>query len=79
MRGRTRIAKTGNACLRTALFFPALTAIRFNPPLVALYQRMIKAGKPKMVIIAAVMRKLLVVAYGVLKTNKPFDPAHDRA
>lgn len=76
MRGRTRIAKTGNACLRTALFFPALTAIRFNPPLAALYQRMLAAGRPKMVIVAAVMRKLLVLAYGVLKSRKPFDPAY---
>ncbi|MGZ3562337.1 MAG: IS110 family RNA-guided transposase [Vulcanimicrobiaceae bacterium] len=72
-RGRTRLAKTGNARLRKALYFPAMSAIRYNPILQALYQRLLAAGKPKMVALAAVMRKLLILAYGVLKIGRPFD------
>ncbi len=45
-RGRTRLAKTGNARLRKALYFPALAAIRSNPALRPAYLRLIAAGKP---------------------------------
>jgi transposase len=75
-RGRTRLAKTGNARLRKALYFPAMSALQHNPILRALYQRLLAAGKPKMVALAAVMRKLLILAYGVLKSKRPFDPAY---
>jgi len=44
-----------------------------------LYERLIAAGKPKMVALAAVMRKLLVLAYGVLKTKRPFDAVCTKA
>ena len=37
--------------------------------------RLRTAGKPPMVIIGAMMRKLIHVAFGVLKSGKPFDPA----
>jgi transposase len=73
-RGRAHLAKTGNVRLRKALYFPAMSGIRFNPILKALYQRLLAAGKPKMVALAAVMRKLLILAYGVLKSKRPFDP-----
>jgi transposase len=78
-RGRTRLAKTGNSRLRKMLFFPAISATRFNPVIKALYDRLIAAGKPKMVALAAAMRKLLILAYGVLKSNQPFNPAHANA
>lgn len=77
--GRTRLAKTGNSRLRKMLYFPAMSATRCNPILKALYERLVAAGKPKMVALAAVMRKLLVLAYGVLKSNQPFDPAYANA
>jgi len=79
MRGRTRLAKTGNARLRTMLFFPAISAARHNPILKALYERLVAAGKPKMVALAAVMRKLLTLAYGILKHKQPFNPAYVNA
>jgi transposase len=63
-RGRTRLAKTGNSRLRKMLYFPAMSATRFNPLIKALYERLVAAGKPKIVALAAVMRKLLVLAYG---------------
>lgn len=79
LRGRTCLAKTGNARLRTMLYFPALSAARHNPLLRALYERLIAAHKPKMVALAAVMRKLLVLAYGVLKSKQPFNPTYANA
>lgn len=73
---RARLAKTGNIHFRTALFMPALAALRFNPIVQAMAQRMEENGKNRMTIVGAVMRKLLHLAYGVLKHGKPFDPDH---
>jgi transposase len=72
----TRISKIGNATLRSSLYMPALSAMRFNPAIAALVSRLKSAGrlKPKQIVVAA-MRKLLVICFGVLKTGKPFDPA----
>ena len=72
----TRISKIGNAVLRAALYMPAMSAMRYNPALVALVARLKSRGrlKPKQIVVAA-MRKLLVLCFGVLKTGKPFDPA----
>ena len=55
---------------------PALSAMRYNPAIIALVERLKKAGRlmPKQIVVAA-MRKLLVICFGVLKTGKPFDPA----
>ena len=72
---RTRLSKAGNARLRKALYLPALTATRFNPLVAAFYDRLVAAGKPKMAAVGACMRKLLMIAYGVLKSRTPFDPA----
>jgi transposase len=71
----TRISKIGNASLRSALYMPALAAMRFNPAVAALCARLKATGrlKPKQIVVAA-MRKLLVLCFGVLKTRKPFDP-----
>ena len=72
----TRISKIGNATLRSSLYMPALSAMRYNPAIIALVARLKQAGrlKPKQIVVAA-MRKLLVICFGVLKTGKPFDPA----
>jgi transposase len=72
----TRISKIGNAVLRGALYMPAMSAMRFNPAIVALVTRLKSRGRlnPKQIVVAA-MRKLLVLCFGVLKTGKPFDPA----
>ena len=72
----TRISKIGNAALRSSLYMPALSAMRFNPVVAALVARLKAQGRlePKQIVVAA-MRKLLVLCFGVLKTGKPFDPA----
>jgi transposase len=70
-----RLAKTGNSRLRRALYFPAMVAMRHNPAVHALAERLRARGKRPMVIVGAAMRKLLHLIYGVLKSGKPFDPA----
>ena len=75
MRRRTRLSKAGNARLRTVLYLPTLTAIRFNPVLASFFDRLVKAGKPRMQAVGACMRKLVMLCYGVLKNRTPFDPA----
>jgi transposase len=76
IRRSSRLAKTGNKKLRCALYFPAVCALRYNPIVKSLADRLEERGKAKMSIIAAAMRKLLVLAYGVLKSGQPFDAAY---
>ena len=70
------LSKRGHAPVRKALYFPAMSAARFNPAIKAFYQRLLARGKPKRVALAAAMRKLLHLIYGVLRSGQPFDPAH---
>lgn len=74
VRGRPCLSKSGSARLRHALYFPAMVALRFNPFVKALGERMSSVGKSKMAILGAAMRKLLHLAFGVLKSGRPFDP-----
>jgi len=74
VRGRSRFAKIGNPHLRRILFLPALTARRCNPIIKPFCDNLALHHKPKMVVIGAAMRKLLHIAYGVLKSDQPFDP-----
>jgi tetratricopeptide (TPR) repeat protein len=57
-----------------AVYFPALTALRCSEFFQAWAKGLQERGKSKMSVICAVMRKLIHVAYGVLKSGKPFDP-----
>lgn len=75
IKGKPHISKKGNASLRSALYMPAIVARRYNPVIKAFSDRLKKAGKPNMVIIGAVMRKLIHIVYGVLKSGRPFDPS----
>lgn len=74
VRGRTRLSKIGNARLRKALYFPAITALRCSPFFQAWADGLQERRKCKKSVICAVMRKLVHVAYGVLKNGKEFDP-----
>jgi transposase len=74
VQGKPRLSKRGNAQLRKALYWPAITALRCNPIVRALGKRLRARGKHTMAIIAAAMRKLVHIAFGVLKSGKPFDP-----
>jgi len=67
VRGKRKICKVGDADLRGTFYMPALAAIRSNNVLRPFVQRLKARGKEDMVIVVAVMRKLLVHAYTVLR------------
>lgn len=71
---RSWLSKLGNPAVRQALYFPAIIAIRFNPVLAPWARQLRARGKRPKQVIAAAMRRLLVLAYGVLRSRKPFDP-----
>ncbi len=73
VRGNPQMSKVGNARLRRAMYFPAMSALRCNAAVKAFGERLKERGKEKMVVLGAAMRKLLHICYGVLKSGRPFD------
>jgi transposase len=70
---RSSLSKTGSTKLRKSSYMPAMVAVRYNPLMFAFYSKLLTKSKPKKVALIAVMRRLLVLAFGVLKSGKPFD------
>lgn len=69
--------RRGNDLVRRYLWMAALSAIRFNPAVRALYARVVaKHPHHKAVAVGHAMRKLLHLVHAVWKTRRPFDPAH---
>jgi transposase len=62
----------GRVGVRCALFLGAMVAARHNPTLKAFFERLVAAGKPKMVAIVAVARKLLTILNAILRDQKPW-------
>ena len=69
----------GRASVRSALFMGALVAMKHNPVLKAFHERLRAAGKPKMLAIVAVARKLLTILNAILRDNKPWSMEEARA
>jgi transposase len=76
VRGRRRIGHTGNGRMRTALYLATLSAAQHNPVIKAFYERMRAAGKPPKVARCAAARKLLHIAWAVVRNEEDFDPAY---
>jgi transposase len=72
---RGRISKVGNASLRKALFFAALSAKRYSEYFRPFVKRLEAAGKRPKVIVTAIMRKLLVLAHTLVSKGVRFNPA----
>jgi transposase len=72
LRGRAQIGHAGNGRLRTALYMATLAAARYNPSLRAFYQRLRAAGKPTKVARCATARKLLHLAWAMVKKQEPY-------
>lgn len=72
--GNTHIAKNGDALLRKALYMPALCAWTHNPLIRQFCERLKANGKNGKAVACAAMRKLIHIAFGVLKSGKAFDP-----
>jgi len=73
-RGRSFIAG-GRTAVRTVLFMGAMVAKQHNPVLRAFFDRLVRAGKPKMLALIAVARKLLTILNAVLRDNRPWQTA----
>jgi transposase len=73
-RGRSFIGG-GRTTVRTALFMGAVVAMRFNPVLRAFFRRLVYAGKPKMVALIAVARKLLTILNAMVRDNRRWQNA----
>ena len=77
--GATRIPRRGNVCLRTALYLPAVSSLRFNPQQMAFCAHLRArqpSGKPEVI---AVMRKLLLHCYSLWKNDCAYDPHYPPA
>ena len=79
IKGKPRLCKIGHARLRKALYMPALVSIQCNPVMIAFYNRLKDKGKNGKVIVCAIMRKLVHVIFGVLKSGKKYDPNYKPA
>lgn len=67
------ISKQGNTRIRAALFMPAMVAVQHDPNVKAYYQKMLANGKPKMLALTAVMRRLLHALWGMLHHRQEWD------
>lgn len=65
----------GRAQVRPALFMAALVASRHNPILKQFRDRLVASGKPRIVVIVAIMRKLLTILNAIIRDNKPWQSA----
>jgi transposase len=73
-RGRSFIGG-GRTVVRTAVFMGAMVAKKHNPTLKVFFDRLVAAGKPKMVALIAVARKLLTILNAILRDNRPWQIA----
>jgi transposase len=74
IRAHSAISKQGAASIRAALYMPAISAKNHNPILRDFAARLAQRGLSGKQIIVAIMRKLLHLAFGILKSGQPFDP-----
>jgi transposase len=72
--GQTRLSKVGDAMIRKVLYMPAVVAGRHNPAIRAFCERLKAQGKNGKAITCAAMRKLIHIAFGVLKSGRRFNP-----
>ena len=74
VRGKAFIGKSGRSRLRKALSMCAVVASTHDPAIRAFAQCLRQRGKPAKLVLTAVMRKLLHMLYGILKSENPYDP-----
>lgn len=74
IKGKPRLSKVGSSRMRKALYMPSLVSMQCNPVIISFCQRLQKKEKNGKVIVCAVMRKLVHLIFGVLKSGRPFDP-----
>jgi len=73
-RGKQRISKHGGQQLRTLLFLPTLSALRWNDRIIEFYIRLTSKAKPKKLAVIAAMRKLILMAFSIFKSEQNYKP-----
>jgi len=73
-KGKTRISKKGNSHIRTALYLPAMSAVRSNLRLKQFYEKIKETKIVCKIGLIAVARKLLILIYTLWKNNVEYDP-----
>lgn len=71
---RPALSKAGPSRLRAKLYMGAVVATRYNPLIRQQYERLVERGKAKMSALGAAMKKLVQIAYGVLKHQRSYAP-----
>jgi transposase len=66
----------GRQLIRSTLYMATLSAVRFNKPIKAFYDRLLSRGKPKKVALVACMRKLLTLLNTLTKHGREWDPGY---
>ncbi len=69
-----RVVSGGRALVRSILYMATLSAIRFNKPIKAFYERLLAKGKPKKLALVACMRKLLIILNSITKKECDWNP-----
>lgn len=77
MRGK-RMIWGGRSTVRTALYMATIAATRSNSIIRTFYQRLVSAGKPKMVALTACMRKLIIITNAMVRNNQPWQENYAR-
>jgi transposase len=75
IRRPSKLSKQGNPKLRAVLYMAAVSALQHNRELRAIYDRFVGSGKAKMAALGILMRKIVHIAFGVLKHRQPYNPA----
>jgi len=73
-RGKQRISKHGGQQLRNLLFLPTLASLRFNDRIKAFYTRLTTNAKSKKLAVIAAMRKLILMAFSIFKSEQNYQP-----
>lgn len=64
----------GRKSVRSSLFVGAMVAARYNPQLKSFRDKLVAAGKPKLVALVAVARKLITILNAILRDRRPWQP-----
>jgi transposase len=79
IKGRPKLSKAGPSRVRGVLYMASVSAIKHNPHVKALYERLQARGKCKMSALGAAMRKLVHLCFGVVKTQKMYQAEYQNA
>ncbi|WP_437582029.1 transposase [Sorangium sp. So ce887] len=69
---RRRSIRGGRTPVRSMLYITCVSGLRCNPVLQSLYERLVAAGKPAKLALAACMRKLLTLLNAMVKAGRPW-------